>query len=245
MQTSKDLTTLSPMQRLMSTGRLFIIFVIMGTFSVGTYSYYQQHQLASQLDEIERQRQEEQKILDALKDILKINENHEDIIKELAEIDTLREKFEPLIMTMIDMRDTAKIKEATHQLLNILQQSTLATKTSITQNNKLLNNAQGILEKLLQIRQTNAPNIKSGMHYFEIKLLSSAYAAEQKIMINSDMREIVLVLIFACLFLTFAACFVILITSQNEKLISWAMDTLKGLIGFATGVGTTFLGLSH
>ena len=118
MQTSKDLTTLSPMQRLMSTGRLFIIFVIMGTFSVGTYSYYQQHQLASQLDEIERQRQEEQKILDALKDILKINENHEDIIKELAEIDTLREKLEPLIMTMIDMRDTAKIKEDTHQLLS-------------------------------------------------------------------------------------------------------------------------------
>ena len=62
---------------------------------------------------------------------------------------------------------------------------------------------------------------------------------------QGTIRGIVIVIVFFALLFAFIASILIIAMSKNEKSVAFAMDTVKTLIGFCVGVGSTFLGISH
>jgi hypothetical protein len=60
---------------------------------------------------------------------------------------------------------------------------------------------------------------------------------------ESDIRGIVIVSIFACMGLFFFLSTGALLFSKNAKVVAFAMDSVKTLLGFFIGVAMSFMGV--
>ena len=60
---------------------------------------------------------------------------------------------------------------------------------------------------------------------------------------ESDIRAIVIVSIFGCMGVFFFVSTGALLFSKNAKVVAFAMDSVKTLLGFFIGVAMTFMGV--
>ena len=60
---------------------------------------------------------------------------------------------------------------------------------------------------------------------------------------ESDIRGIVIISIFGCMGMFFFISTGALLFSKNAKVVAFAMDSVKTLLGFFIGVAMTFMGV--
>jgi hypothetical protein len=62
--------------------------------------------------------------------------------------------------------------------------------------------------------------------------------------VSDEMRSLIMVLVFIVLGMTFILSIVAIFKTKNKEVLTWAVDTVKTLLGFFIGVATTLIGTS-